>query len=45
MTYTVEHSPNLAPPWSTGGITVVEILENTPTAGIQTVTARLKTPR
>ncbi len=44
MTYTVEYDNDLDDPWSTGNITVVSVQDNTPTAGIQTVTIRLNTP-
>lgn len=43
LTYTVEHDDNLSPPWSSGNITVVSIQEDTPVAGVQTVTVRLNT--
>ena len=42
--YTVEYDNDLADPWDTGGVTLVSTQDDTPSAGIQTVTVRLTTP-
>jgi hypothetical protein len=44
LSYFVEQDADLINPWSTGGITVLAILDDTPEPGIQTVTVRSNTP-
>jgi hypothetical protein len=43
ISYFVEQDADLANPWSTGGITVLAVLDDTPEPGIQTVTVRSNT--
>jgi hypothetical protein len=44
LIYTVEYNDNLAGTWNSGDITVVEILTDTPEAGVDTVTVRMNAP-
>ncbi|MGC9450240.1 MAG: S8 family serine peptidase [Oceanipulchritudo sp.] len=44
ISYVVQYDNDLTDPWSEGGVTIVEVLDDTPDPGIQTVTIRLTTP-
>jgi hypothetical protein len=44
ISYFVELDADLDGPWSNGGFTLLSVQEDTPEAGIQTVTIRSNTP-